>query len=86
MADKNPDNAPVVVADGTGARFLQSTRQDFKVALAAEGAFNPTILLDDGPAGHRPPEPSKQETDEAAFAKQLAKNSIAGPTTAALRR
>ena len=73
MADKIPHNALVVVADGTGARFFRNAGQDFKVSFAAEGKFNPTNLLDEGPAGHRPPESSKQETDEATFAKQLAK-------------
>jgi protein required for attachment to host cells len=73
MADNIPHNALVVVADGTGARFFRNTGHDYKVLLEAEGAFNPANLLDDGPAGHRPPESSKQETDEATFAKQLAK-------------
>ena len=73
MPDKIPHNALVVVADGTGARFFRNTGQNFKVSLALEHEFNPINLLDDGPAGHRPPESSKQETDEATFAKQLAK-------------
>ena len=73
MAEKIPHKALVVVADGTGARFFRNTGHDFKVSLAAEGEFNPTNLLDDGPAGRRPPESSKQETNEATFAKQLAK-------------
>lgn len=73
MAENIPHKALVVVADGTGARFFRNTGHDFKVSLAAEGEFNPTNLLDDGPAGRRPPESSKQETNEATFAKQLAK-------------
>ncbi len=68
-----PHNALVVVADGTGARFFRNTGQNFKVSLSADGDFKPKNLLDDGPAGHRPPESSDQETDEATFAKQLAK-------------
>ena len=68
-----PHNALVVVADGAGARFFRNTGHDTKVTLSADGEFKPTNLLDDGPAGHRPPESSKQETDEATFAKQLAK-------------
>ncbi|MGH8489635.1 MAG: host attachment protein [Gammaproteobacteria bacterium] len=35
--------------------------------------LDPTNLLDDGPAGKRLTESSNQETDEATFAKQLAK-------------
>ncbi len=68
-----PHKALIVVADGTGARFFRNTGQDFKVSLSADGDFKPKNLLDDGPAGHRPPESSDQETDEAIFAKQLSK-------------
>ena len=72
MADKIPHNTLVVVADGTGARFFRNASHEHTVSLAAEGEFNPTHLLDDGPAGKRPTESSPQETDEATFAKQLA--------------
>jgi protein required for attachment to host cells len=72
MTDKIPHNALVVVADGTGARLFRNTGQDFKIALIADGDFTPSHLNDDGPSGHRPPESSEQETDEATFAKQLA--------------
>ena len=72
MPNKIPHNALVVVADGAGARFFRNTGQNVNVLLAADGKFNPQNLLDDGPSGHRPPESSKQETDEATFAKQLA--------------
>ena len=72
-ADKIPHNALIVVADGTGARFFRNSGQENKVSLSAEGEFQPTDLLNEGPAGKRPPESSNQETDEATFAKQLAK-------------
>ena len=72
MADKIPHNALVVVADGTGARFFRNAGREGKIQLSAEGEFRPN-LLDDGPAGTRPPESSSQESDEATFAKQLAK-------------
>ena len=72
MADKIPHNALVVVADGTGARFFRNSGHENQVSLSAEGEFNPTDLLEDGPAGKRPTESSNQETDEATFAKQLA--------------
>jgi len=68
MADKIPHHALVVVADGTGARFFRNAGHEHQVSLAAEGALNPTHLLDDGPAGKRPTESSNQETDEATFA------------------
>ena len=73
MTHKIPHNALVVVADGTGARFFRNSGHGNKVSLAAQGEFKPTNLIDDGPAGKRPPESSDQETDEATFAKQLAK-------------
>ncbi len=72
-AGKIPHNALVVVADGAGARLFRNSGQENKVTLSADGEFKPSHLLDDGPAGHRPPESSGQETDEATFAKQLAK-------------
>lgn len=70
---KVPHNALVVVADGTRARFFRNSGHDNKVSLSAEAELKPTNLLDEGPAGNRPPESSAQETDEATFAKQLAK-------------
>jgi protein required for attachment to host cells len=73
MVGKIPHNALVVVADGTGARFFRNTGHENKVSLSSEGELKPASLLDDGPAGKRPPESSSQETDEATFAKQLAK-------------
>ena len=72
MTDLIPHNALVVVTDGVGARFFRNAGQDFKVSLRADGEFKPRHLYDDGPSGHRPPESSKQETNEATFAKQLA--------------
>jgi protein required for attachment to host cells len=76
MTDKKnhpvPHNALVVVADGTGARLFRNKGQDFKVSLVADGELHPTGILHDGPSGHRPPESSHQETNEATFAKHLA--------------
>lgn len=73
MADNIPHNALVLVADGTGARFFRNSGVENRISLSAEGEFKPTHLLDDGPAGKRPGESTNQETDEATFAKQLAK-------------
>ncbi len=69
-ADKIPSGALVVVADGTGARFFRNSGQN-KIALTAEGEFEPTDLLDEGASGMRPAESSSKEADEATFAKQL---------------
>lgn len=71
MANTIPHHALVVVADGTGARFFRNAGHGNMVSLSADGEFNPTDLLNDGPAGKRPKESSSQETDEATFAKQL---------------
>ena len=73
MVDKIPHNALVVVADGTGARFFRNSGQANRVSLSAHGQLKPTDLLNEGPSGNRPPESTNQETDEATFAKQLAK-------------
>lgn len=73
MADKVPHNALVVVADGASARFFRNSGQENKISLSAEGKLEPTNLLGEGPSGMRPKESSSQETDEATFAKQLAK-------------
>ncbi len=67
-----PHNAFIVVADGVGARFFRNSGKDFEIALVPDGDFKPSHLEDDGPSGHRPPESSDQDTDEATFAKQLA--------------
>ena len=43
-ADKIPNGALVVVADGTGARFFRNSGQENKISLTAEGEFKPTNL------------------------------------------
>jgi len=72
-ADEIPNGALVVVADGAGARFFRNTGQANKISLTAQGEFNPSNLLDEGASGMRPSDSSAKETDEATFAKQLAK-------------
>ena len=73
MTDKIPHNALVVVADGTGARFFRNSGQNSSVVLRADGELQPAQLENEGPSGKRPHESTSQETDEATFAKQLAK-------------
>jgi protein required for attachment to host cells len=68
-----PEKAFVVVADGTGAKFFRHSGHYLgKHKLTADGEFKSPHPLNDGPAGHRPPEQTQQETHEATFAKQLA--------------
>ena len=73
MTNKIPHKALVVVADGAGAKYFRNSGHENKITLTADGRFDPSNLDDDGPARKRPPESSQQETDEATFAKQLAK-------------
>lgn len=67
-----PTGTWIVVADGGEARLFHSVGQGGKFALKQVKLLEPKDLLDDGPAGHRPPESNGQATDEATFTKQLA--------------
>jgi protein required for attachment to host cells len=69
-ADKIPNGALVVVADGAGARFFRNAGHDNKISLTTDGELKPANLLDEGAS--RPSESSDKEADEATFAKQLA--------------
>lgn len=73
MAHQIPHNALVIVADGRGARLFRNSGQELNVTLRADGEFHPSHLENEGPSGKRPNEQSVHETDEATFAKQLAK-------------
>ena len=61
----------VVVATGTEARMFRTKGGGTALKLIADGSLDPKHPRNDGPAGHRPPESSHQETAEATFAKQL---------------
>ena len=74
MADNIPHNALVVVADGTGARFFRNAGHGNMVSLSADGEFNPTDLLNDGPAGKRPKEIGKTLTKASVAEIQNALN------------
>ncbi|MGP1667193.1 MAG: baeRF12 domain-containing protein, partial [Rhodanobacter sp.] len=62
----------VLVASGAEARLFHNVGSDTKMSLKQVQLLKPKDLLDEGPAGHRPPESDEQATDEATFAKQLA--------------
>ncbi len=62
----------ILVASGGEARLFHSEGQNEAFALKQVQLLQPENLLDEGPAGHRPPESDPQGTDEATFAKQLA--------------
>ena len=69
---KIPAGTWVMVADGAEARLFHNVGSSAKVSLKQVELLKPGEFLDQGPAGHRPPESDEQATDEATFAKQLA--------------
>ncbi len=69
---KIPAGTWVLVADGTEARLFHNVGSNTKVLLKQVKLLTPRDLLNEGPAGRRPPESDEQATDEATFAKQLA--------------
>ncbi len=66
-----PAGTWILVADGEEARLFRNAGTDHKTSLQQVELLKPHDLLDDGPAGHRPPESDQQSIDEATFAKQL---------------
>ncbi|TAL84938.1 MAG: host attachment protein [Rhodanobacter sp.] len=70
---KIPTGTWVMVADGAEARLFHNVGSSTRVSLRQVKLLQPEDLPDDGPAGHRPPESDDQATDEATFAKQLAR-------------
>ena len=69
---KIPVGTWILVADGAEARLFHNVGSEIKPALKQVDLLKPRNLLDEGPAGRRPPESDDQATDEATFAKQLA--------------
>lgn len=69
---KIPTGTWIMVADGAEARLFHNVGSATKVSLKQMKLLKPRDLLDEGPAGRRPPESDQQATDEATFAKQLA--------------
>ena len=64
----------VVVADGTHARLFHNVGKHDALQLKQVDLMEPDTVDEQaqGPSGHRPPEASPEQTDEATFAKQLA--------------
>ncbi|MEP6899492.1 MAG: host attachment family protein [Rhodanobacter sp.] len=71
---KIPTGAWVVVADGTHARLFRNVGKNDALGLKQEDLVKPDMDEEEGqgPSGHRPPDASPEQTDEATFAKQLA--------------
>jgi len=74
MSDNLPKNTFVVITTGAEANLYRNDGDSGEVNLKTVGSISPKDLLNDGPAGSRPPESSDRETDEATFSKQLAEN------------
>ncbi|NPV19367.1 host attachment family protein [Bradyrhizobium aeschynomenes] len=70
---KIPQNALVIVADGRKAIAFRLEGTGDAISLKEQQRLSPKHLSDDGPSGSRPEEQTLRQTDEATFAKQLAK-------------
>ncbi len=79
--DRIPEQAIVVVADGAGARIFRNVGSEHALSLKQQQLISPKDLEDDGPSGSAPPEQTGQQTDEATFAKQLARRLNHGALT-----
>ncbi|MEO8746092.1 MAG: host attachment family protein [Rhodanobacter sp.] len=70
---KIPTGAWVVVADGAHARLFHNVGKQNALQLKQAELMEPDMVDEEaqGPSGHRPPEASPEQLDEATFAKQL---------------
>lgn len=70
---KIPSGTWVVVADGTQARLFHNIGKQDVLRLKQEDLIKPdtTDSQAQGPSGHRPPDESLEQAEEATFAKQL---------------
>ena len=79
------DHTLVIVATGAQAHLYRTQGSGDALTLKPEGELTPKHLMNDGPAGHRPPESTPRETDEATFAKQLGHHLNAQATAGAFQ-
>jgi protein required for attachment to host cells len=71
---KIPTGTWVIVADGTQARLFHNIGKQDALQLKQDDFIKPDTVDDEqgqGPSGHRSPEASPEQADEATFAKQL---------------
>lgn len=73
MLEQLPHDSLVVVADGHKAILLRKEGSGNDLSLREESRLSPENLLGEGPSGSRPEEQTSQQTNEATFAKQLAR-------------
>jgi len=74
MSHTIPTNTLVLVADGHKALLLRNHGANGDIVLREEQRLEPKDLANEGPSGSRPEEQTPRQTDEATFAKQLARS------------
>ncbi len=74
MAHDIPNNALILVADGTKAILFRNTGHGGEVTLREERRLTLSDFSNDGPSGSRVQESSPRDTDEATFGKKLAQS------------
>jgi protein required for attachment to host cells len=72
VANDIPRDALIVVADGHKATLFRNVGAGEEISLREVRRLAPENLNDEGPSGMRPVEQTRQQTDEATFARQLA--------------
>ncbi|MBE7211928.1 MAG: host attachment protein, partial [Gluconacetobacter diazotrophicus] len=73
MTVEVPNGALVLVADGRQAVLLRNTGAAAAIALAAERRLSPEEFAGQGPSGSRPDGQTVQQTAEATFAREVAR-------------
>lgn len=76
-----PAGTLVVVADGTRARLFRNVGTGHDVSLRQHDTMDAARIALQGPSGVAPPQQTAQQTDEAAFAKHVARRLNEGALT-----
>ena len=76
MSTTIPPNALIVIADGREAILPRNTGWGADVSLREERRLSPKDLAHDDPSGSRPEKQTPRQTDEATFAKRLARTPL----------
>lgn len=70
---KLPAGTLVVVADGTKARLFRNVGDQNDISLRQEDLMDASSMDLQGPSGVAPPQQTPQQTNEATFAKHVAR-------------
>lgn len=76
-----PEGTLVVVADGTKARLFRNLGDGPEAQLRQEEVMDAHDMFLQGPSGVAPPEQTAEQTDEASFAKHVARKLNHGALT-----